>query len=71
MERTLLQSHSVYAKMPHWGGTAGGLGRALDFVGRRPYANIYHGLLRVIDETVGRLLPRRWGRIMVTVAEKT
>ena len=30
----------------------------------------YMALLRLIDETAGRALPRRWGRVTLLVAEK-
>jgi len=70
MERSPLQSHSVYFKMRYWPGTARLLGRGLDFLGRPPFTYLYIALLRVIDETVGRALPRNWGRIAITVAVK-
>lgn len=70
MERSPLQSPSVYEKMTRWGGAAGAAGRVLTHLGRRPVGVAYMALLRLIDETVGRALPRRWGRITLLVAEK-
>jgi SAM-dependent methyltransferase len=70
MERTPLQSASVYLKMKRWPGLARAIGRALSILDRHPFLHTYIGILRIIDETVGRLLPRSWGRITITVAIK-
>lgn len=69
MERTPLQSPSVYKKMVHWQGAPRMLGK-LCFLGNAPFVKPYWAFLRVIDETVGRLFPRSWGRIAITIARK-
>ncbi len=68
LERTPFQTVSVYEKMARWPGWIGRAGRAMRIVGRRPIFYPYLAFLRVIDVTVGRLFPRDWGRIMITVA---
>ncbi len=70
MERTLLQSTSVYKKMEQWEGTPRIVAQLSKFLDWGPVAKPYWVLLRIIDETVGRLLPREWGRITLTVAKK-
>lgn len=70
MERTPLQSTSVYKKMEQWGGAPRLVARLTAFLDWRPFAKPYWAFLRLIDETAGRLLPRQWGRIAVTVARK-
>ncbi len=70
MERTPLQSTSVYKKMKLWGGAPRLVGRLTAFLDWAPVAKPYWAFLRLIDETVGRLFPRSWGRIVITVAKK-
>ncbi len=72
MERTWLQSVSVYEKMRHFQGLWGGLGRFLFFVFSWRFA-IWGNLLlvRLVDESIGRLLPLRKSRIIITVARKS
>lgn len=70
MERTPLQSTSVYKKMEQWDGAPRAIARLTAFLDWKPFAKPYWALLRLIDETVGRLFPRAWGRIAVTVARK-
>jgi SAM-dependent methyltransferase len=70
MERTPLQSTSVYLKMLHWPGIAHWIGRSLSILDRPPFLHLYTALLRLVDGTVGRLFPRSWGRITILVAEK-
>ena len=70
MERTPLQSTSVYKKMDLWDGAPHLVGRLAVFLDWALVAKPYWALLRLIDETVGRLFPRSWGRIAITVARK-
>lgn len=70
MERSLLQAPSIYLKMRSWPGIPAMIGAALSFLNSSPFLFPYTAMLRLIDETVGRLLPPRWGRIMITVATK-
>jgi hypothetical protein len=71
MERTPLQSTSVYSKLADWPGPLRFAGRGLSILNRQPLLHLYTALLRAIDETVGRLFPRSWGRITIVVAEKS
>ena len=70
MERTPFQSTSVYKKMDQWNGLPKTIARLTQFLDRAPFAKPYWAFLRLIDETAGRLFPRNWGRIAVTVARK-
>lgn len=71
MERSPLQSTSVYFKMRSWESPASEIGSLLTRVENRSSTRLsYIGLLRTIDETVGRLLPDRWSRIAISVCEK-
>ncbi len=70
MERTPLQSTSVYKKLELWDGAPRLIGRLTRFLDWGPVAKPYWAFLRLIDETVGRLFPRSWGRIALTVARK-
>lgn len=70
MERSPLQSPSVYQKLANWPGLGGAVGHAAGFLARAPFNYPYGALLRLIDDAAGRLLPRSWGRIMLTVAER-
>lgn len=63
-------SPSTYGKMAHWGGgfeRLAALGNRLRG-GRR--FQIYNAFQRGFDETVGRLLPEDWARVLVTVCRK-
>ncbi|HEX4303163.1 MAG TPA: methyltransferase domain-containing protein [Rhizomicrobium sp.] len=70
LERTPLQSTSVYLKMKRWNGSAKWFGRVLSVLDRKPILLPYQAFLRLIDETVGRLFPSAWGRMAITVAQK-
>jgi SAM-dependent methyltransferase len=70
MERTPLQSTSVYLKMQSWSGAVRAIGLAMSGLDRRPLSIAYMALLRLVDDSIGRLFPRDWGRIAITVAEK-
>jgi SAM-dependent methyltransferase len=70
MERTPLQSMSVYEKMKNWPGMLGSVGRRVQALNHRSFIYAYQAMLRVIDETIGHLLPRSWGRVTITVAVK-
>lgn len=71
LERTPLQSTTVYSKMSEWPrpwATAGSILKGID----RSRATLFSwiALLRTVDETVGRLLPAPWARMALTVCEK-
>jgi SAM-dependent methyltransferase len=69
-ERGWLQSGSVYEKMSRWPGVAGVAGRVLRAAGHRLLFIPYTILLRVLDETLGRLRPLENSRILLVVAER-
>ena len=58
-------------KVQHWPG----LLRRLARIGLRfRYGwrfHVYNAALRAFDETVGRMLPASWSRVIVTVCERT
>lgn len=70
-ERTFLQSPSVYGKLREWGGTAGWIGSIGSSLQKAPLYYAYAGLIRIVDSTVGRLLPKEWGRFAIAVCERT
>ena len=71
MERSWLQSTSVYEKMRHLNS---GLGKATSFVSRLfagrlgTYVNIF--LVRIVDCTIGKLLPLKKSRIIISVIKR-
>ena len=70
MERTPVQSPSVYSKCAEWPGPMGLLGRLGARLGHRPLFLPYTAALRAVDETIGRAAPPSWSRIAMTIAEK-
>lgn len=70
-ERSPLLSPSVWSKFAQWPGVRGRVGQMLCTLGYKPLLFSYQALLRLIDISVGRLMPARWGRIALTVARKT
>ncbi|HMA21702.1 MAG TPA: class I SAM-dependent methyltransferase [Gemmatimonadaceae bacterium] len=71
LERTPLQSTTVYGKMKKWPKPFSALGGLLHRIeSTRAGFFAYIGLLRALDETVGKLLPERWSRMALTVCEK-
>jgi len=67
MERTPVQSTSVYEKLSQWPTGIRVIGSVGRRFGTRPWFRPYTLIVRVIDETIGRLLPREWARIALTV----
>ena len=66
----LLIGPAMYAKVQEWPGSFGRwarLGRRFEFGWR---FQLYNAATRVLDESVGRFLPERWARVMVTVCER-
>jgi len=71
MERTWVQSSSVYEKMRHFNGVWGWLGKFFFFIFSwrlTIWANMI--LVRIVDETIGRMWPLRKSRIIMTVVQK-
>lgn len=72
LERTPLQATTVYAKMQKWPQPFATVGSALQKIDNSRAALFpYIGVLRTLDETVGRILPDSWSRMALTVCEKT
>lgn len=71
MEKTWLQSPSVYHKMSKFQGKIGLAGKVLYRIFSNRYAILINIIIvRIIDETIGRLLPNEKGRIILSVAVK-
>lgn len=68
-EKLLIEA-AMYDKVRHWGGWL----KALAELGYRfkpaPQLYFYNGLVRVLDATLGRLLPTSWSRVLVSVCER-
>ncbi len=66
----LVFSPATYDKVSHWPGWLGALGRFGErFRSGLPF-HAWNAALRVFDETVGRLLPLDWSRIVVTTCQR-
>jgi len=70
MEKTYIQSSAVYEKLQHWNWKIKGVFLLVSAFGKKPWFYGYTALTRMIDETIGRLLPMSWARIVITVCEK-
>jgi SAM-dependent methyltransferase len=66
----LLISPAMYDKVRHWGGGLAGLARVGLAFRSGPAFHAYNALTRVFDETLGRLLPESWSRVVVSVCRK-
>lgn len=67
----LLVAPAIYEKIAEWGGATGALAARLRRLTlRRGPFHAYNALERVCDETLGRLLPESWSRVIVAVCEK-
>jgi SAM-dependent methyltransferase len=66
----LLVAPAMYDKFRHWDGWTRRLSNlGYRFASGRKF-HLYNGLLRVLDETLGRFLPTSWSRVIVAVCEK-
>ncbi len=70
MEKTPLQSASVYTKLAELGGRAAPLLRWAKALGEPPLFYPYTALMRGLDTLVAPLLPAEWARIELTICEK-
>lgn len=69
MERTPVQSQSVYRKLATLAGIYGVLGRLGSLTTRNRFATYMHiAMVRIVDATFGRLFPLSHSRILMTVA---
>jgi len=69
-ETTPLISAAMYDKVAQWLGWMRPVARVVERLSRPPWFHFYNGALRVLDATLGRLLPLSWSRIVITVCEK-
>ncbi len=70
MERTWLQSHSVYEKFGHLTGLKGLIGKMGSKLGRFRILNLMNNfLVRLTDETAGRLINEKRSRIIISVMQ--
>jgi len=68
MERTWLQSNSVYEKLRHINGWVGFIGKTFNKLTSAKYTmHIYILLVRLVDCTIGKLFPINKSRIIITV----
>jgi SAM-dependent methyltransferase len=70
MEKTPLQSASVFSKLAEFGGRARQAFRLGKALGERPLFYPYTALVRAVDTLAAPMLPDRWSRIMLSVCEK-
>lgn len=71
MEKTWLQSASVYTKLAGYGGKMGGVYKWLqNMLGKRLLFYPYTAVLRMIDTIICPFLPGNWARIELVVCEK-
>jgi len=66
----LLVPPAIFDKAREWGGSLQRIGNAGVWFSQGLRFQLANGLLRVLDETVGRLLPLSWSRTVVAVCEK-
>jgi len=69
MER-FLQSTSVFIKMKKWGGLLSIFSKCAKVLQLRYLNYFYLAAVRLCDESIGRLLPESWSRILLSVARK-
>ena len=71
MEKTVIQSPSVYEKLQHWNAWLKGFSKAGIFFTKPPWFYGYTAFVRIVDETIGRLLPITWSRVVMSICEKS
>lgn len=71
LERTWLQSNSVYVKMGEYPGVVGLFGRMLTRLTRGHLGTYFNSLLlRIVDSSVGKMFPIEKARMVITVVIK-
>jgi SAM-dependent methyltransferase len=66
----LLVAPAIYDKFGQWPGGVGRFAALGASLGSGRKFHLYNALLRILDETLGRLLPASWSRVIVAVCEK-
>jgi SAM-dependent methyltransferase len=67
----LLIAPAMYDKVRQFGGWVRPVARLGHRLSEPPWFQPYNGLLRILDETLCRLLPETWSRVLVSVCERT
>lgn len=70
MEKTWLQSPSVYSKLAVWEGAGARLFNLLSRLSRPPFFYLYAAALRFTDSVICPWLPSKWARIQLVVCER-
>lgn len=70
LEKTWLQSPSVYNKLEQFPGSGSRLFAVLSRLGRSPFFYPYTALLRIVDALVCPWLPMAWARVCLVVCRK-
>src|SRR5215471_398825 len=70
LEKTWLQSSSVYTKLAEYGGVMGSFFTWARVLGRHPFFYPYTALMRIVDAVVCPWLPEDRARIVLVVCEK-
>ncbi len=69
-EKSWLLSPSEYARVGEWPGWPRRLAFLRARLGRPPWLYPYTALVRIFDESIGRVLPPAWARIVLTVGAR-
>jgi len=69
-EKTPMIGPAMYDKVQHWGGWLERAGRIGYRFSQAPWFQFYNGATRVVDATLGALLPLDWSRVLISVCEK-
>ena len=70
LEKTFLQSASTYSKLAQFGGRFEPFFKLMSIFDRKPWFYFYTGVIRITDGLLCPLLPLKWARIDLTVAQK-
>jgi len=69
-EKTPLIGPAMYDKVLSWKGWTEPLARFGYKLSQVPWFHAYNGSVRVLDATLGRLLPLSWSRVLISICEK-
>jgi SAM-dependent methyltransferase len=67
----LLIPPAMFGKIREWGGIMKPIGDVGAFFSEGVRFQLANGLLRTLDETVGRVIPETWSRVIIAVCEKS
>jgi SAM-dependent methyltransferase len=69
-EKTPFIQAAMYDKVMRWGGWTERGARVGYNLSQPPLFHFYNGALRLLDATLGRMLPLNWSRVVISVCEK-